>query len=78
MYDLSELPAQVHGVLHAEVQALTALGGVNMRGIACQKHASLAIGGRLSRHIREARDMIDAQETKVRSVHGEQRFANLV
>ena len=41
---LGKLPAEVHGVLHADVEALAALGRMHVRGITCQKDTPL--GGR--------------------------------
>ena len=52
LHHLSQLPSQVHRILHASLKALAAVGGMHMRGVARNQHASLTIGSRLPRSIR--------------------------
>lgn len=42
-----ELPREVHRVAQSQIQPLAAHGRMNVRCVACEQHASLAIGGGL-------------------------------
>ena len=50
---LGQLPSQVDRILHADVKALTADRGMDVRRIAGQEHPSLAVRGRLPGHVGE-------------------------
>ena len=78
MHDLRELPAEVHGILHAEAQSLSADGRVHVGCIAGEQHASLAIRLRLSRGIREARDPRGTVNAVVGATHGDERPLHVV
>ena len=53
---LSELPSQVHRILHADVEALSTHRGMHVRGVAGQQDAPVAVSGGLPRHVGEPRD----------------------
>ena len=46
LYHLGEFPAEIHGILDADVESLSAYRGMHVRGIASEEHATLAIGRR--------------------------------
>ena len=48
---LGQLPSQVHRVLHAGVEALTADRGMHVRGVAGHQHPPVPAGRRLPGHI---------------------------
>src|SRR6185437_16798108 len=77
VHDLSQLPAQVHRVLHADVEALAAHGVMHVRGIACKQHTSLPVGRSLPRHVREAGDPGRAVDTEIRSPDRDERVAQI-
>lgn len=76
--DLRQLPAQVHRVLHPEVQALPAHRGVHVGGIARHQDASTAVVGRLTGHVGEPGDEARAVRPVVRAVDAEQRGADVL
>ena len=49
---LGELPSEVDRVLHPDVETLTALGWVHVRGVACDEDPTVSVLGRLARRIR--------------------------
>jgi len=54
--DQREFPAEVHRILHADIEAVPAGRIVDVRGIARQQHPALAIGLGLPRAVVEPRD----------------------
>src|SRR5689334_21025451 len=54
--DLRQLPAEVHRILQASAESLSADRRVDMCGVAGEQHASAAILRRLSRRVGETRD----------------------
>jgi hypothetical protein len=72
---LGELPAQVHRILHSEVEALPADRVVDVRGVAGQEHASLAVGRGLTGGVGEPGDPSWAVHPEVSSVDRNQRLA---
>ena len=53
---LRQLPAEVHRVLHTDVEALPADRRVHVRGVAREQHPSVAIRRGLPRHVGEPGD----------------------
>jgi hypothetical protein len=49
----ASFPSQIHGILHAGVEALSAVRSVYVCGVACQQDPPLAVGRRLPGHIGE-------------------------
>ena len=74
---LGQLPAQVHRVLHADVEALPADRGVHVRGVAGQQHAPVAVGRGLPGHVGEPRDPGGAVDPEVGPVDGDERLAEI-
>ena len=74
---LGQLPAQVHRILHADVEALPAHRGVHVRGVAREQHAALAVGRRLPGHVGEPGDPGRAVHAVVRPVDGDERVAEV-
>jgi hypothetical protein len=75
--DLGELPSQIHGVLDAGVESLSADGRMHVRRVARQQHPSIAVGRRLPRGIAESRQPRRAMSAEVRPVRGDERLADL-
>ena len=71
--DLGELPAEVHGVLHAEAQPLPARRVVDVRGVTGQQHAAVAVACGLPGHVGEARDPGGVVDAEVGAVGVDQR-----
>ena len=74
---LRQLPAQVHRVLHADVEALPADRRVHVRRVAGEQHASCAVRRRLPRHVGEPRDPGRAVDAEVGAVDGDERLAEI-
>jgi hypothetical protein len=55
LHDLGELPAEVHRVLHSELEPLPADRVVHVRRIARQQDPSSAVSGGLAGRVGEAR-----------------------
>jgi hypothetical protein len=75
--DLSQLPSQVHGVLDAEAETLSAGRVVNVRRVAGEQHSSGAVGRGLACHIGEPGDPGGVVDPEVAAVNGDQRLAQL-
>ena len=52
--DLGEFPSEVDGVLHAGVETLAAVRGVDVGGVAGEQHSPGAVGRRLAAGVGEA------------------------
>ena len=63
--DLRELPAKIHGVLHAEVEALPTGRVVNVCGVTGQQHAPGSVVRCLASGVGEARDHVGRYEPEV-------------
>ena len=74
---LGQLPPQVHRVLHAGVEALSAHRGMHVRGVAGQQHPPFAVGRRLPGHVGEPRDPGGAVDPVVGPVDGDERLAEI-
>jgi hypothetical protein len=74
---LGQLPAQVHRVLYADVQALATHGVVHVRGVAREEHASLPVGRRLPGQVGEAGDPGWVVHPVIRSPDGDERLAEI-
>ena len=74
---LGQLPAQVHRILHAGVEALPADRGVHVRGVAGQQHAPVAVGRRLPGHVGEPGDPGRAVDAVIGAVDGDERLAEI-
>ncbi len=61
----------------AEVQALTADGGMHVRGVAGEEHAPIAVARGLTGHVGETREPRRAAEAEVSSVERDERLAEL-
>ena len=75
---LSKLPSQVHGVLHAGVEALSTVRTMHMGGVSGEQHSPLAVRSRLSGHVGESRDPGRAVHAEVGSVGGDERVAEVL
>ena len=74
---LGQLPAQVHRVLHAGVEALSAHRGMHVGGVAGQQHPPLAVGRGLPGHVGEPGDPGGAVDPVVGPVDGDERLAEI-
>jgi hypothetical protein len=74
---LGQLPAQVHRILHAGVEALATVRGVHVGGIAGQQHPPVAVGGGLPGHIGEPGDPGGAVDPIVGPAYGDERLAEI-
>ena len=74
---LGELPAQVHRILHAGVEALSAHRGMHVRGVAGQQDASVAVGRGLPGHVGEPGDPGRTVDPEVGPVDGDERLAEI-
>lgn len=75
---LGQLPSQVDGILHARVQALTALRAMHVCGIAGEQHASRPIGRGLAGHVGESGDPVGAVRPEVAPVGGHESLAQIL
>ena len=74
---LGQLPPQVHGILHARVEALAALWGMYVRGVPRQKDPTVAVGDRLPGHVGESGDPGRAVHAEVGPVGGNKRLTEV-
>ena len=74
---LGQLPAQVHRILHAGVEALSAHRGMHVGGVAGQQHPSVAVGRGLPGHVGEPGDPGGAVDPVVGPVDGDERLAEI-
>ena len=77
MDHLSELPSQIHRILNTDVESLSTYGGMHVRRVAGQEHASVPIGRGLPGHIGKPGDIGGAAETIVRPVDSEECLADV-
>jgi hypothetical protein len=77
VYHLRELPSQVHRILNTDVESLSTYGGMHVRRVASQEHATVAVGGRLTGHVGKPRDPGRVANTVVRPVHSAERLAQI-
>jgi hypothetical protein len=75
--DLSELPSEVHRVLHTEAEALSTRRVMDVRGVPGKQHPSGAVGGRLARRVGEPRDPGRVVDPEVGAEHIAQRLAEI-
>ena len=75
--DLRELPAQVHRVLHADVEALPTRGRCTCAASPASSTRPLAVGRRLPGHVGEAGDPRRAVDSEVGAVDGDERLAEI-
>jgi hypothetical protein len=75
--NLGQLPSQIHRILHTSVEALSARGVMNVRGVSGQQHPSLAVGRRLPSHIGESGDPSRTVDPVIGAVYGDERFAEI-
>ena len=74
---LGQLPAQIHRILHADLEALSAIRGVHMCGVAGQQDASVAVGRGLPGHIGEPGDPRGTVDSVVGAVDGDEPLAEI-
>ena len=74
---LGELPAQVHRVLHAGLEALCTVWRMHVRGVAGEQDPSVAVGRGLPGHIVEPGDPGGTVDPVVGPVDGDQRLADI-
>ena len=74
---LGQLPSQVHRILHADVEALSADRGMHVRGVAGQQDASVAVGRGLPGHIGEPGDPGGTVDPVIGPVDGDERLAEI-
>jgi hypothetical protein len=74
---LGELPAQIHRILHADVEALSTDRGVHVRRVAGQQDPPVAVGRRLPGHVAEPGDPGRTVDPVVGPVDGDQAFAEI-
>ena len=74
---LGQLPSQVHSVLNAGIQALSARRVMHMRRVARQQDPPFAIGGGLTRRVGEPGDPDRTVDPVVRPIHRDQRLAEI-
>ncbi len=72
--DLGQLPAQIHGVLNTDAEALSTHRGMHVCGVAGQQHPSIAVGRRLPSHIGEPGDRGGTVDPVVGPVYGDERL----
>ena len=74
---LGQLPAEIHRILHPGLQPLPAVRRMDVRGIAREQHASLAVGRCLPGRVGEPRDRGGRVDPVVGPVDGDQRLAEI-
>ena len=74
---LGQLPSQVHSVLNAEVEALSARRVMHVRGVAGQQDPAVAIGGGLTGRIVEPGDPSRTVNPVVRPIYRDERLAEI-
>src|SRR5262245_29004397 len=77
MNNLCKFPSQVHSVLDAKVESLSAGRRMNVRRVAAEEHPPLSVRRRLSGRVAKTREVCDAMEAKVRPIDGDERLAQL-
>src|SRR5262249_26650705 len=76
--DLRELPSQVHRILDTDVEPLSACGGMHVSSVAGEEHAAIAIGRRLSCHVRKSRYPSCIANAVIRSVYVDERALDVL
>ena len=74
---LGQLPSQIDCILHAGLEALPAIGRMDVRGVAGDQHASFAVGRGLPRRIGEAGDLGGTVDAVVGAARGDERLAEI-
>jgi len=74
---LGQLPSQVHSILNAGVETLSARGIMHVRGVARQQDPSLAVCFRLTRRIGEPGDPDRTVDAVVRPIDCDESFAEI-
>ena len=74
---LGQLPAQVHRILHADVEALSTDRGMHVRRVAGQQDPSLAVGRGLPGHVGEPGDPGEIVDPVVGPVDGDEALAEI-
>jgi len=75
--DLRQLPAEIHGVLDTDVEALPTHRGVNVRRVAGQQDPPRAVGSGLTGHVGEPRDPGGIVDSEVGPVDGDEALAHV-
>ncbi len=74
---LSELPSQIHRILHTEAEALSTRRVMHVRRVAGQQDSSRAVGRGLTSHVGEPGDPRGTVDPEVGAVHGDERLAQI-
>ena len=74
---LGQLPAQIHRILHAGVEALPTVRGMHVCGVAGQQDPSLAVGRGLPGHVGEPGDRGGTVDPVIGPVDGDQPLAEI-
>ena len=74
---LGQLPAQIHRILHAGVEALSTIRGMHVCGVAGQQDPSLAVGRGLPGHIGEPGDRGGTVDPVIGPVDGDEPLAEI-
>src|SRR6201996_9429009 len=77
MQNLGQFPAQIHRVLHTQVESLSTSRGMHVCCIAGEEDASVPVRCCLARHISKPGDVSRAAQTIVRSVKRKERLTNI-
>ena len=75
---LRQLPSQIHRILHADVETLSAHRGMHVRGVAGQQNPSVAICSGLASHVGEPGDRGGTVDPVIGPVYGDERLADIV
>jgi hypothetical protein len=77
MNHLGELPCQIHGILNTDVESLSADWRMHVRRVAGQENASLSVARCLPRHIGKPGNIGGGVKTKICTVEGDERLADV-
>ena len=74
---LSQLPSQIHRILHTEAEALSTGRVMHVRRVAGEQDSSRAVGRGLTCHVGEPGDPRGTVDPEVRAVDGDERLAQI-
>ena len=74
---LRQLPSQIHGILHADVETLSTHRRMHVRGVAGQQDPSVAIGSGLASQVGEPGDRGGTVDPVIGPVYGDERLADI-